>query len=116
LMKRQRGCLLRTRRNPRDDFPRRDPVRSGVSEDENSLFLRLATIRRGRDRILSQTDRAWNRPGPTVLIRTERIGSPGVSTMDQQNLSIFSPASPPAESIRVLSVLVFVITGLIFLV
>jgi cytochrome c oxidase subunit 2 len=36
--------------------------------------------------------------------------------MDQQKLSIFSPASPPAESIRVLSGLVFVITGLIFLV
>jgi cytochrome c oxidase subunit 2 len=36
--------------------------------------------------------------------------------MDRQNLSIFSPASPPAESIRTLSVLVFVITGLIFLV
>ncbi len=36
--------------------------------------------------------------------------------MDRQDLSIFSPASPPAESIRTLSVLVFVITGLIFLV
>jgi cytochrome c oxidase subunit II len=36
--------------------------------------------------------------------------------MEQHNLSIFSPASPPAESIRTLSVLVFVITGLIFLV
>jgi cytochrome c oxidase subunit II len=36
--------------------------------------------------------------------------------MDRHNLSIFSPASPPAESIRLLSVLVFVITGLIFLV
>jgi cytochrome c oxidase subunit 2 len=36
--------------------------------------------------------------------------------MDEHNLSIFSPVSPPAESIRVLSVLVFVITGLIFLV
>lgn len=36
--------------------------------------------------------------------------------MDRHNLSIFSPASPPAESIRTLSVLVFVITGLIFLV
>ena len=36
--------------------------------------------------------------------------------MDHQNLSIFSPASPPAESIRTLSVLVFAITGLIFLV
>ena len=36
--------------------------------------------------------------------------------MDQQDLSIFSPASPPAESIRTLSVLVFAITGLIFLV
>ncbi len=36
--------------------------------------------------------------------------------MDQHDLSIFSPASPPAESIRILSVLVFVITGLIFLV
>jgi len=33
-----------------------------------------------------------------------------------QNLSIFDPASPPAESIRVLSVLVFAITGFIFLV
>ncbi|HEY2156946.1 MAG TPA: cytochrome c oxidase subunit II [Isosphaeraceae bacterium] len=36
--------------------------------------------------------------------------------MDRYDLSIFSPASPPAESIRTLSVLVFVITGLIFLV
>ncbi len=36
--------------------------------------------------------------------------------MEQHNLSIFSPASPPAESIRILSVLVFVITGLIFVV
>jgi cytochrome c oxidase subunit 2 len=36
--------------------------------------------------------------------------------MDEQNLSIFSPASPPAESIRTLSVLVFAITGMIFLV
>ena len=33
-----------------------------------------------------------------------------------QNLSIFDPASPPAESIRSLSVLVFAITGFIFLV
>src|SRR3954451_13541652 len=31
------------------------------------------------------------------------------------NLSIFAPASPPAESIRNLSILVFAITGLIFL-
>ena len=36
--------------------------------------------------------------------------------MEQHNLSIFSPASPPAESIRTLSVLVFAITGVIFLV
>jgi cytochrome c oxidase subunit 2 len=36
--------------------------------------------------------------------------------MRQFNLSIFSPASPTAESIRTLSVLVFAITGLIFLV
>lgn len=35
--------------------------------------------------------------------------------MEHQNLSIFSPASPPAESIRTLSVLVLVISGLIFL-
>jgi cytochrome c oxidase subunit 2 len=34
--------------------------------------------------------------------------------MDPQNLSIFEPASPPAESIRALSVLVLAITGLIF--
>jgi cytochrome c oxidase subunit 2 len=33
-----------------------------------------------------------------------------------QNLSIFDPASPPAESIRNLSMLVFAITGFIFLV
>jgi cytochrome c oxidase subunit 2 len=33
-----------------------------------------------------------------------------------QNLSIFAPVSPPAESIRVLSVLVFAITGFIFVV
>src|SRR5947208_10442256 len=32
------------------------------------------------------------------------------------NLSIFAPASPPAESIRSLSILVFAITGFIFLV
>jgi heme/copper-type cytochrome/quinol oxidase subunit 2 len=38
----------------------------------------------------------------------------GAIAMDEHNLSIFSPASPPAESIRILSVLVFVITGLIF--
>lgn len=36
--------------------------------------------------------------------------------MDRPSLSIFDPASPPAESIRALSVLVFVITGLIFVV
>jgi cytochrome c oxidase subunit 2 len=35
--------------------------------------------------------------------------------MQEHDLSIFSPVSPPAESIRNLSVLVFVITGLIFL-
>ena len=34
--------------------------------------------------------------------------------MEPQNLSIFAPASPPAESIRTLSVLVLVIAGLIF--
>jgi cytochrome c oxidase subunit 2 len=34
----------------------------------------------------------------------------------QQNLSIFDPVSPPAESIRNLSVLVFAITGFIFVV
>ena len=33
-----------------------------------------------------------------------------------QNLSIFDPASPPAESIRSLSVLVLAITGFIFIV
>src|SRR5580765_2845864 len=33
-----------------------------------------------------------------------------------ENLSIFDPASPPAESIRSLSILVFAITGLIFIV
>lgn len=33
-----------------------------------------------------------------------------------QNLSIFAPVSPPAESIRTLSILVFAITGFIFLV
>jgi cytochrome c oxidase subunit 2 len=33
-----------------------------------------------------------------------------------QNLSIFAPASPPAESIRDLSILVFAITGFIFVV
>ena len=33
-----------------------------------------------------------------------------------QNLSIFDPVSPPAESIRSLSVLVFAITGFIFVV
>src|SRR3954469_12934945 len=33
-----------------------------------------------------------------------------------RNLSIFAPVAPPAESIRSLSILVFVITGLIFLV
>ena len=33
-----------------------------------------------------------------------------------QNLSIFDPVSPPAESIRSLSVLVLAITGFIFIV
>jgi cytochrome c oxidase subunit 2 len=33
-----------------------------------------------------------------------------------QNLSIFAPASPPAESIRNLSILIFAITGFIFVV
>src|SRR5260370_5991520 len=41
-----------------------------------------------------------------------RLGSHGPT----QNLSIFAPASPPAESIRNLSILVFAITGFIFLV
>ncbi|HYT90938.1 MAG TPA: cytochrome c oxidase subunit II [Gemmataceae bacterium] len=45
---------------------------------------------------------------PLVLLAT--------STGPTQNLSIFDPASPPAESIRHLSVLVFAITGFIFLV
>ena len=36
--------------------------------------------------------------------------------MEEHNLSIFSPVSPQAESSRTLSVLVFAITGLIFLV
>src|SRR5260221_1107020 len=33
-----------------------------------------------------------------------------------QDLSMFSPASPPAESIHELSILVFAITGIIFLI
>ncbi|MHC5543380.1 cytochrome c oxidase subunit II transmembrane domain-containing protein, partial [Singulisphaera rosea] len=33
-----------------------------------------------------------------------------------QNVSIFAPVSPQAESIRTLSILVFAITGFIFLV
>jgi cytochrome c oxidase subunit 2 len=37
-------------------------------------------------------------------------------TAPPENLSIFDPVSPPAESIRDLSILVLVITGLIFLV
>jgi cytochrome c oxidase subunit 2 len=41
------------------------------------------------------------------------LGSTGRAT---QNLSIFDPASPPAESIRGLALLVFAITGVIFLV
>jgi cytochrome c oxidase subunit II len=45
---------------------------------------------------------------PLVLLAT----NPGPT----QNLSIFDPASPPAESIRHVSVLVFAITGFIFLV
>jgi cytochrome c oxidase subunit 2 len=45
---------------------------------------------------------------PTLLLAT----GPGAT----QNLSIFDPVAPPAESIRNLSVLVLVICGLIFLV
>src|SRR5882724_2526719 len=45
---------------------------------------------------------------PLVLLAT----GPGAA----QDLSIFDPVSPPAESIRDVSVLVLVITGLIFLV
>jgi len=40
----------------------------------------------------------------------------GTSAGSTQNLSIFAPASPPAQSIRELSILVFAITGLIFVV
>jgi cytochrome c oxidase subunit II len=39
-----------------------------------------------------------------------------VGAQTARNLSIFSPVSPPAESIRTLSILVFAITGFIFLV
>jgi cytochrome c oxidase subunit II len=39
-----------------------------------------------------------------------------LATAPAENLSIFDPASPPAESIRNLSVLVLAITGLIFVV
>jgi cytochrome c oxidase subunit 2 len=46
------------------------------------------------------------------------VGIPFLSTGagPTHNLSIFDPASPPAESIRSLSVLVFAITGFIFIV
>ncbi len=44
--------------------------------------------------------------GPLVLLAAE--------TSSPENLSIFDPASPPAESIRHLTVLVFAITGFIF--
>jgi hypothetical protein len=40
------------------------------------------------------------------------LANAGVS---EQNLSIFDPVSPPAESIRNLSVLVLAITGFIFI-
>src|SRR4051794_35767590 len=39
----------------------------------------------------------------------------GIGGSTVRSLSIFDPASPPAASIRDLSILVFVITGLIFL-
>jgi cytochrome c oxidase subunit II len=40
----------------------------------------------------------------------------GISAQATFNLSIFAPASPPAQSIRDLSILVFAIAGMIFLV
>ena len=48
---------------------------------------------------------------PSAKERSDRGESPG-----PEALSIFDPASPPAESIRSLSVLVLAITGFIFLV
>jgi cytochrome c oxidase subunit 2 len=51
--------------------------------------------------------------GVVDMGRTFLLAADGASP---QNLSIFDPASPPAESIRSLSVLVLAITALIFLV
>src|SRR6516162_3665542 len=53
-----------------------------------------------------------DRKGGTVEIALLLASANG----PHQNLSIFDPVSPPAESIRSLAVLVFAITGFIFVV
>src|SRR4051812_38662631 len=67
------------------------------------------------------------RAGMRPLSHRDRVSQPGVLEMSgflllavgeqaKENLSIFDPVSPPAESIRTLSVLVYAIIGVIFLV
>src|SRR4051812_23880521 len=75
----------------------------------------------------SEGPQTADRKGPLFDIPTWEVFLPGVNAMDSSllvggggqlahNLSIFAPASPPAESIRNLSILVFAITGFIFIV
>src|SRR4051812_15610672 len=75
----------------------------------------------------SEGPQTADRKGPLFDIPTWEVFLPGVNAMDSSllvggggqlahNLSIFAPASPPAESIRDLSILIFAITGFIFLV
>jgi cytochrome c oxidase subunit II len=51
-----------------------------------------------------------------IVLRMEPSLLRNVGEQTTRNLSIFAPVSPPAESIRSLSILVFAITGFIFLV
>src|SRR4029077_1977533 len=65
--------------------------------------------------------RAKHRSGRTltpweVISRMEPSLLRATGEQATRNLSIFAPVSPPAESIRDLSILVFAITGFIFLV
>src|SRR5438309_1184341 len=56
---------------------------------------------------------ARNLPRTGVIVVIPSLMASAVASV--QNLSIFDPVSPPAESIRNLSVLVLAITGFIFI-
>src|SRR5438270_6806019 len=92
-------------------FPNRPPGRPGNLPSRGFRPATAAVSLRLRSR-RHRTDRAYPRGGRDMG-RFLLLAAGGRPT---QNLSIFDPVSPPAESIRHLSVLVLAITGLIFVV